>query len=584
MKEYLYKTKGFTYIELLIVVGVMIIFGVFFVVAVDPVGKIKAQRDSQRESDLNNILLSVQQKVKNDRGWNCPSGPLPQDKFTAIGTGPGMYDLYNCLTPHYLSKYLVDPKEGNPSSGRNITDGLVGHWKFDEGSGTTAYDSSGNDNHGTLINGPTWVDGKMDRALKFNGTNNEVVVSANPSIANIFDGGGVASVWIKPDITSSGTRVILNKWLGIYFVLRDIDNGKANIELQYNFTGGWGGFRSINQDVVLGEWSHLALLYNTDSTTNVPLFYVNGVSIDIDPFKIPAGTRSSDASTNFQIGKYSTVTSSIFNGLIDDVRIYNRALSADEIQDLYNYEYSSKYAIWQNPVTKNISLKSIEDETKEVSTGAPEIALDFDGTNDWISVLDSSSLNFNEEVTISSWIKTTNPEDNQGYIAAKLTGGWGWNTGYGLTSYWAGFILARGGSSGTNYVDTGSNTSYWDGDWHHVVGTGKSNDKVKLYVDGIIDREKNFPYSMTVNSANLIIGGQPGWALFGGKLKDVRIYNRALSAEEVEQLYKGYDIRNGLVGHWPLNEAEGETAYDRSGNDNHGTLLPAGDGPTWTTK
>jgi hypothetical protein len=68
---------------------------------------------------------------------------------------------------------------------------------------------------------------------------------------------------------------------------------------------------------------------------------------------------------------------------------------------------------------------------------------------------------------------------------------------------------------------------------------------------------------------------------FKGQISDVRIYDRALSAEEVEQLYKGYDIRNGLVGHWPLNEGQGTTAYDRSGNGNDGTLIG---GPTWTTK
>lgn len=355
--NYFYKKDGFTYVELLIVVGIMIIFGVFFVMAVDPVGKIKAQRDSQRESDINSVLLSVEQKIRNDRGWNCPFGPLPQDKFTAIGTRPGEYDLYSCLMPNYLSKYLVDPKEGS-ITGRDITDGLVGHWKFDEGEGTTAYDASGNDNHGTLVNGPIRTDGKVGGALNFDGSNDYVEVDDN----SIFAGDSVTiSFWFKSTMTSSGSLVWKERigsggsyWIRmepesnqIRVLFRDSSNNSANITTSQIYNN--------------GEWHYFVVTYNGSSGQIYVDNEEDGSTFD--------SIYSWDSDESLYIGA-QWGTESFFNGQIDDVRIYNRALSPEEIQDLYNYEYSSKYAIWQNPVTKNVSLRALDSENKIVEAGA----------------------------------------------------------------------------------------------------------------------------------------------------------------------------------------------------------------------
>ncbi|MDD4062224.1 MAG: LamG domain-containing protein [Candidatus Pacebacteria bacterium] len=565
MKEYLYKTKGFTYIELLIVVGVMIIFGVFFVVAVDPVGKIKAQRDSQRESDLNSILLSVQQKVKNDRGWNCPSGPLPQDKFTAIGTGPGEYDLYDCLKPNYLSKYLVDPKEGS-ISGSNITDGLVGHWKFDEGSGTTAYDASGNENHGTLFNGPTWVDGKMGEALDFDGDNDYIDLGDVKIPSNLTEVS--LGAWVKTPISSGHHRVFSKEgvlYVGIYGENISFYSGSGSNWIDI-WTG--GNFGTISEN----EWTHITWVKN--GTTYKA--YKNGNLTGTETGSLDTLGDNTENDVFGQVLPGSTTQS--WEGLIDDVRIYNRALSAEEIQDLYNYEYSSKYTIWQNPVTKNISLKSTEDETKEVSTGAPEIALNFDGTNDYANIPNDSAWDFGtNNLSVGFWFKSEISNKRMhalnfgsSYSANNISFNFN-NEPYGVWVYWMG--------GGTNRITTTEN--YNDGEWHYLFFS-RNGSNANLFIDNSFIGSRVDSTSIDIVGP-LRVGGIDIY-FWDGLIDDVRIYNRALSAEEVEQLYKGYDIRNGLVGHWPLNEGQGETAYDRSGNDNHGTLLPVGDGPTWTTK
>ena len=79
--------------------------------------------------------------------------------------------------------------------------GLVGWWKFDDGSGTTARDWSGQGNTGTLVNSPTWVVGKIGGALSFNGSNQYIAFSPT-SVAGLNK--GAISIWIKMPVGSTG--------------------------------------------------------------------------------------------------------------------------------------------------------------------------------------------------------------------------------------------------------------------------------------------------------------------------------------------------------------------------------------------
>ncbi len=559
--------RGFTYIELLIVLGVLLLFSAFFVIVVNPIQRFQEARDDTRETHLNTILLGIEQKLNSEGEWNCAS--LPTDKFTEIGTGPGMYDLYSCLTPHYLSKYLVDPKEGNPSSGREITDGLVGHWKFDEEIGTTAYDASGNENHGTLVGGPEWVDGKMGGALDFDGVDNYVNCGNDESL-DITDTLTI-SLWAKvPAIT--GPNVFIGSgtdWQSAYsFFIRESNQ----ISFAFNDNGTRKYYIHTVPEIDT-SWHHFVASYNSGTE------YVY-----LDNVKYIASSLDSSVARNFntvKIGYVGGVSPPRYDGLIDDVRIYNRVLSEEEIQDLYNYEYSSKYAVWQNPVTKNISLKSIEDETKEVSTGAPEVALDFDGTNDYVDVGNKAPIGISSPTrTVAAWINVRGKPSDWRAIISPISQEMVHFQISPMNTVQAYFY----GPGKEVFSTTAFNTANFN-KWFHVLAIWDGT-YARMYVNGMQEGISSAGSGSNMAATQPInIGrGYGSSRHFLGQISDVRIYNRALSAEEVEQLYKGYDIRSGLVGHWPLNEAEGETAYDRSGNGNNGTLLPAGNGPTWTTK
>ena len=210
--------------------------------------------------------------------------------------------------------------------------GLVGHWKFDEGTGTTASDSSGNGNTGTLTNGPTWTtDSKVGSgALEFDGVNDYVTMGA-PSSLNIT-GAVTVSAWINP-LSSGLNRNVLTKGSGAgsgsggsQYDLVDlgsnrfrflVSNGTASIS---SLTGSGGAPNN--------KWTHLVGVYDGVDTTQ---FYLNGVQVGTNTLVGFGGVLNSKG--NFAIG--GSGGANVFNGSIDDVRVYNRKLSASEIQELY---------------------------------------------------------------------------------------------------------------------------------------------------------------------------------------------------------------------------------------------------------
>lgn len=223
-----------------------------------------------------------------------------------------------------FTKFTVDGEAVNYSVVPEDSS-LVGHWKFDEGSGDVAGDSSGKGNDGTLVNDPTWVDGKFGKALSFDGSDNYVEVLDSDSL-NITDEITIES-WVYVVGSSGKIENIVYKAVsatsteGVYR-LRYFDNT--------NFIGNLsigGTYYSNNGDttVPLNTWHHVVLTYDG---SNIKLF-LNGkedttpvaVSGTIDTNNYPLFIGSRDGG---------------FNGTIDEVRIYNRALSPEEIKAEYN--------------------------------------------------------------------------------------------------------------------------------------------------------------------------------------------------------------------------------------------------------
>jgi hypothetical protein len=192
--------------------------------------------------------------------------------------------------------------------------GLVGWWSFNEGSGTVAGDNSGNGNIGT-INSAAWVDGKYGKALDFTADGSSIIVPQSNaiSLANSLS----LSCWIKGVFTNSWFD-FLKKGYNYCFTVGS--NGRVGFQI-YDGTNNPLVRGGSNPAVNDGQWHNIVGV--RDTAAHKLRLYVDGSLVD----QVTATTTGSIQNTaDFVIGANS------LNSIIDEVRIYNYALSQTEIQ------------------------------------------------------------------------------------------------------------------------------------------------------------------------------------------------------------------------------------------------------------
>ncbi|MCK4563640.1 MAG: cadherin-like domain-containing protein, partial [Verrucomicrobia bacterium] len=207
------------------------------------------------------------------------------------------------------------------------TGGLQSHWKLDDGSGLSATDSSGNSHTGTLFNGTVWtVTGFDAGAAVFDGVDDYIGFGTGPSLAGKTD--FTLAAWIK---TSSATdQMIIQQRDGGY-------NGEYMFSVNANgtlkfFVYGNGGTQygfSTAQTVNDGVWHHVVAV--RDGANGY--IYIDG---NATPAASATGTiRDLDATIGVAIGRDIRGNNKPFNGMIDDVRIYDKALNGTDVVDLH---------------------------------------------------------------------------------------------------------------------------------------------------------------------------------------------------------------------------------------------------------
>jgi len=246
--------------------------------------------------------------------------------------------------------YTVQGKEGFLS--KDVTNGLVGRWGFDEATGTIAYDMSGNGNDGILTNNPAratstcWI----GYCLGFNGSNTFIDAGTN-SVLKI-SGDITLSVWVN---WTSGTGYIVGRGTGNDYLQMWYSrvNSDGTIEFIAGNAAGTGySFDLTTTNLISsGTWNHI-IAQISSSTANI---FINGTL---------AGSRSAltrqSNDGNLYIGKRID-NFAPFNGKIDDVRIYNRVLSAAEVKNLYESKPFSAYFSIENACRSNDSSSTITD-------------------------------------------------------------------------------------------------------------------------------------------------------------------------------------------------------------------------------
>jgi hypothetical protein len=245
----------------------------------------------------------------------------------------------------------------NPYYGVQVDSSLVGYWLLDDGSGLKATDSSGNNNSGTL-NDVSWCTAKYESGLLFNGKNSSIIIQSVPAF-QITDA-ITLSCWINPSLTK--TAYIIGK--APAYALRISEDGRVAFLWQQG--GSWKIAQSALNVVQNNSWSHIAGVYNGTHM----MMYINGV---VSGYSTEVSGGMATTNRPLEIGSASWWGDSSFNGVIDDVRIYNRALNSSEIHALCsntqpNPVYFAEYYNFNDNATNNSMLIFVEKEVMNANS------------------------------------------------------------------------------------------------------------------------------------------------------------------------------------------------------------------------
>lgn len=450
-----------------------------------------------------------------------------------------------------------------------VTNGLAGSWGFDEASGTAATDSSGVGNTGTISNG-TRANGVTRNSLTFNGSSTSVAAGTSASTSFGTNDFSIAT-WFKS--TSNGFQRLVSKgnYQNSNGYLLALNNG--TITLAVGAGGAQGQSLGINTPTGLsdGNWHHVAAVVNRGNGT--VRISIDGVPQTLNVGSGYCGTAAgstviisgctaanASSSSTLTLGSYNG-TSEFLNGGLDDVRIYNRAVTELDIRAVAGLG-KAPVARWTlNDASGSRALDTSGERNHGHVTGAAWTtgalggALNLNGSSTSVGLGNPAPVNFGTgSFTLSAHVKTTGTSFQR--VISK--GNYGDTNGYLLAMNGGGFTFALG-SGGTKSQSLGLNTpsGFNDNAWHHVaVVVNGSAKTVQVYVDGVArNLSVGTGYCGTASGTTVTYAGCSPTAtsidrlhlgsyngtseFFSGGLDDVRMYNRAITSSELAGIRAG---------------------------------------------
>ncbi len=198
--------------------------------------------------------------------------------------------------------------------------GLVAHYTFDAGSGMTVADASGNGNTGTAEGSPGWVPGKINGAMEFSGDD---YVDCGDAASLVIRDAITVACWIKVQAFVNNWETIIAMGDDSYRMSRGPETGNS---IHFGCNGPTGGNLDGVGDVTTNTWRHATLVY--DGVDKI--IYIDGIEVA----RVASTGQIDESSYNLWIGANEQQTGRNFHGLIDDLRIYNRPLSPEEVAGL----------------------------------------------------------------------------------------------------------------------------------------------------------------------------------------------------------------------------------------------------------
>jgi chitodextrinase len=493
---------------------------------------------------------------------------------SAVATAP--YTLsWNSTTAtngtHTLGAIAVDTS-GNQASATTVSvtvsnttpTGLVAAYSLDEGSGTTAGDSSGNNNTGAITNA-TWVAGKYGSALKFTGATNSFATIPDATSLDLTTG-MTLEAWVNPTSLTSPA----NNWCAA--ISKDHVNSSNDVSYALYAASGTRKPPSVHilvgstdygakgtSVLTLNTWTFLAATY--DGTTL--RMYVNGTQVGT---KTINGSIFTTADPLHIGGDWS---GEMFTGSIDNVRVYNRALTASQIQTdmntaissgqspssaptpnlaiiglVANYPTDEGTGTTLNDSSGNNNAGAIADATWAAGQSGP--ALQFTGATDsMVTVPDAASLHLTTGMTLEAWINPTTLQSHGKKRIAVIAKDFQRSSKHhkypkdDIVSY---ALYAADGSKqapavhimvdGTDYEAKGTSTLSTN-QWTFLAATYDGT-TLKLYVNGTLAGSQAIQGEILNTTDPLRIGGDWTQEMFTGLIDQVRICRMALTQDQIQ--------------------------------------------------
>jgi hypothetical protein len=409
---------------------------------------------------------------------------------------------------------------------------LVAHWKLDEGVGDTVYDAA-NHHDGLLKNmeASNWDPG--EKALYFDGVDDYVEF---PDFKGLTGGKTrTCCVWVKTSargrqIITWGTARAGGKW-----IIRTHDDGRLKLEVG-------NGYRLGYRNIADGKWHHIAVIMDYDQTW--PGVGPRCVDLIIDGTQEPLMEQVSSlidtsADENVKLGVHVS-NPLYYQGFMRDVRLYNYALTMDQIRNVMGLPEEALVAHWKLDEGQGMTAfdpvgghHGVLMNMAESNWDSNQQSLFFDGIDDYIDIPDFQGITGSQPRTCCAWIKTQTPA-NQILTWGTVATGAKW--------------VIRLNEEGKVKVEIGNasckaSASLADDQWHHIAVVVNFSDSllstedIVIYVDGLpeVISECIIQYINTSAAQNVRIGVfLPSPIYFQGYMKDIRIYNYALDLDAIQ--------------------------------------------------
>ena len=493
--------------------------------------------------------------------------------FTGLISSSKLFDV--ALTLAQIQEMYLNPEQILPTG---VSSSNLKLWlPLQEGSGTTNYDGSGNNNDGT-ISGATWVKAETDIAqvglvrqnkpMVFDGSDDSVNLDGFTLSGNQ----ATFSFWVKLD-TISDLEYLLDI-TGQRTIIGFRDDSGVKLSIYRAEVTGWVTFGTVST----GQWHHIVVVCNDTTATA----YLNSSQLGSDQTITALSLGSASACI---IGGNKTQTGNYLDGIIQEVAIWDEVLTATEITALYNSgtpldasadsgNYASSDGLvgyWRNDGDTTWTDRSTNSNHGTVSGSPTSIVLTEGITSgrdsqgfylkdtdenvltlngaEYVEVPDSDTLDFGTgDFSVECWVKTattfSTSSDNQLIIGKK-----------GATNETAGYYMAlRGGAyngfrlqiaDGTNYISSNlssDNPTLTTDTWVHIATAfNKSTNSLTVFFDGVSQTMTVTDIS-TINSVssstNMVVGATFNFAVpLQGSIDEPRFYSKALSATEVLKNY-----------------------------------------------